>query len=280
MLILDTTPRVRGLLIAARVVYGKARYNPACAGTTLAFISNNEDEPIQPRVCGDYRSQHDGQHASVDTTPRVRGLLPRTISVCVPPRYNPACAGTTGSLHHLRSMLLIQPRVCGDYRAEPQRVAGRGDTTPRVRGLLIRFDAQRDEHRYNPACAGTTAAIMTCSFFISIQPRVCGDYRLVPCTAHPFPDNNPACAGTTRLCHHIVPLSVIQPRVCGDYSFSFFSRSRSSDTTPRVRGLHGQLLCLVLRLRYNPACAGTTWCCHQHGHSPPIQPRVCGDYFI
>ena len=135
------------------------------------------------------------------------------------------------------------------------------DTTPRVRGLRSPTLFGADVNRYNPACAGTTQKGTIFCWCPSIQPRVCGDYAQRHSRRLPHDDTtprvrglqcrvrfpkletryNPACAGTTcapsseRLCY------TIQPRVCGDYPFSAISQSCSSDTTPRVRGLHQRI---------------------------------------
>ena len=50
----DTTPRVRGLLEVDAAARLKARYNPACAGTTWFHFMHRANNAIQPRVCGDY----------------------------------------------------------------------------------------------------------------------------------------------------------------------------------------------------------------------------------
>ena len=50
----DTTPRVRGLLVAIDCDAVAVRYNPACAGTTPCHTAAWSYRTIQPRVCGDY----------------------------------------------------------------------------------------------------------------------------------------------------------------------------------------------------------------------------------
>ena len=71
----DTAPRVRGLQKFCGRIVVIARYNPACAGTTRC----TRFSPV----------------LIFDTTPRVRGLQIADIGVVDADRYNPACAGTT-----------------------------------------------------------------------------------------------------------------------------------------------------------------------------------------
>ena len=70
----------------------------------------------------------------------------------------------------------------------------------------------------------------------------------------------------------------IQPRVCGDYLTITMGRENDNDTTPRVRGLLPPIDFLIVLMRYNPACAGTTQAPVSIKPVVTIQPRVCGDY--
>ena len=70
----------------------------------------------------------------------------------------------------------------------------------------------------------------------------------------------------------------IQPRVCGDYYVVMRPWPAAIDTTPRVRGLLQAEHNLIPMSRYNPACAGTTFCPVDTNSQKQIQPRVCGDY--
>ena len=173
----DTTPRVRGLQIGIIINIIKLRYNPACAGTTSRVHGVGGVIEIQPRVCGDYALYPALEIIIRDTTPRVRGLRRDLRGLHVIFRYNPACAGTT---HHTRKSGIstsIQPRVCGDYAHSRKSCRLYRDTTPRVRGLRLRRRLADQGRRYNPACAGTTIRNPLPSSAVSIQPRVCGDYR-------------------------------------------------------------------------------------------------------
>ena len=154
--------------------------------------------------------------------------------------------------------------------------------------------------RYNPACAGTTPSRAPRRRRQPIQPRVCGDYQKCFATSMSSADTtprvrglrcrllviraicryNPACAGTTHphsVCTACMP---IQPRVCGDYCIASDRPCYTNDTTPRVRGLHGIPVVIIVCVRYNPACAGTTFSRLFSAFCHPIQPRVCGDYSL
>ncbi len=134
--------------------------------------------------------------------------------------------------------------------------------------------------------------------FSPIQPRMCGDYCTLCNSSSAHSDTtprvrglrpsglaagdavryNPACAGTTNRENHWTLPMPIQPRVCGDYAIPAEKVARIADTTPRVRGLLHVVIHVSHRLRYNPACAGTTNCIPPLRGNYTIQPRVCGDY--
>ena len=170
-------------------------------------------------MCGDYLAGTPESPKRFDTTPRVRGLQVKCDGWQVLYRYNPACAGTTLPISLIVRRAAIHPRVCGDYGAPEEPVFTQEDTTPRVRGLHSNAFPATLAKRYNPACAGTTAATTTTSSPRPIQPRVCGDYRsqrvfmssafdTTPrvrglrkkmCFIAIWERYNPACAGTTLI---------------------------------------------------------------------------------
>ena len=152
----DTTPRMRGLLPTLQLINTGKRYNPAYAGTTVPAIHAGGLRRIQPRVCGDYDTPLFAPHAERDTTPRMRGLPQTRIEKLPRARYNPAYAGTTRSSMRSSYPAAIQPRVCGDYAAQSSAGESSPDTTPRMRGLLVKNSSQPARRRYNPAYAGTT----------------------------------------------------------------------------------------------------------------------------
>ena len=175
-IMVDTTPRMRGLPWVQRrggVLY---RYNPAYAGTTHPSCEARHHSSIQPRVCGDYARRRGWTGQTSDTTPRMRGLPPLLEQVGGVLRYNPAYAGTTNQWQRACDCTPIQPRVCGDYYATYLLVFPLFDTTPRMRGLLIIEYRHPTTCRYNPAYAGTTDFQVSRQPDLQIQPRVCGDY--------------------------------------------------------------------------------------------------------
>ena len=192
-----------------------------------------------------------------DTTPRVRGLRITIAVAQVRSGYNPACAGTTSCTFSTTAVTAIQPRVCGDYHVDGWHCYHRTDTTPRVRGLRPARARRWRPTRYNPACAGTTYEHYTQKQESTIQPRVCGDYRLTSCRRISGFDTTPRVRGLRYLKERRKNKNRYNPACAGT--------TRATDSVLTV-------------IRYNPACAGTTCDCHISVLSCSIQPRVCGDY--
>ena len=69
------------------------------------------------------------------------------------------------------------------------------DTTPRMRGLPCKWTATHDDHRYNPAYAGTTFIVGGELISMLIQPRVCGDYTYVVNSGRGLHDTTPRMRG-------------------------------------------------------------------------------------
>ena len=103
-------------------------------------------------------------------------------------------------------------------------------------------------------------------------PRVCGDYNSIKMNN----DTTPRMRGLPSI--PILSTKTIQPRVCGDYVVASFALMCGFDTTPRMRGLPA--IQSIKHVRYNPAYAGTTCTSSEDTGAGPIQPRVCGDYFL
>ena len=188
---------------------------PACAGTTRSVVRVSGRCAIQPRVCGDYHVAVIETIIAADTTPRVRGLLAGLGIVYEYRRYNPACAGTTWIPRPIPYTAEIQPRVCGDY-AEPLSPPPRGtDTTPRVRGLRNLLADFVELLRYNPACAGTTSAPFQYKAFLTIQPRVCGDYSFKTSVNAQYHDTTPRVRGLRYKQYHLAICARYNPACAG-----------------------------------------------------------------
>ena len=70
----------------------------------------------------------------------------------------------------------------------------------------------------------------------------------------------------------------VHPRVCGEHNAVTICSSRSSGSSPRVRGTRSAVASEAGLPRFIPACAGNTPYSYSRRSSSPVHPRVCGEH--
>ena len=110
----DTTPHMRGILIAGLIRMSPSRYNPAHAGNPTSIETVAKSISIQPRTCGESCLRQRIYPRPVDTTPHMRGIQDRHLDRRSADGYNPAHAGNLNVQFFLLHRVQIQPRTCGE----------------------------------------------------------------------------------------------------------------------------------------------------------------------
>ena len=110
--------------------------------------------------------------------PHVRG--PPLFSRPVPPAtgITPACAGTTRYMQDLPVHTRDHPRMCGDHIRFVCFFCIYWGSPPHVRGPHMYSRTRSQKIGITPACAGTTASVISTVLHIRDHPRMCGDHRL------------------------------------------------------------------------------------------------------
>ena len=109
----------------------------------------------------------------------MRGIFFCTVDVIKICRFNPAYAGNIFVYARFRCFVEVQPRVCGEYMYLMHLSVLQIGSTPRMRGICSYSPSSIVSIRFNPAYAGN---IENCIHHITkskVQPRVCGEYRVV-----------------------------------------------------------------------------------------------------
>ena len=88
-----STPRMRGIFSVSYVTCKRSRFNPAYAGNMHAELFSRFKQQVQPRVCGEYLMNKDGDYYITGSTPRMRGISILFSRSPVSRRFNPAYAG-------------------------------------------------------------------------------------------------------------------------------------------------------------------------------------------
>ena len=154
VIVLGSTPRMRGIFrrIGCRCI--DIRFNPAYAGNIGTACLPLTASRVQPRVCGEYRYRLLALDGIAGSTPRMRGIFRFAVLICQTNRLNPAYAGNICRLIRPESPIRVQPRVCGEYVLHFALFSFILGSTPRMRGIFTIEIVHRFDKRFNPAYAG------------------------------------------------------------------------------------------------------------------------------
>ena len=155
LLLLGSSPRVRGTPIEDQLRLAEQRFIPACAGNAQLDVLRQNRGRVHPRVCGERSSSG----SSIPSTSR----------------FIPACAGNAQSQSLRNYTKTVHPRVCGERGGAGSAALHRAGSSPRVRGTPRRLAAPSGEVRFIPACAGNAAAGSRACPGGPVHPRVCGE---------------------------------------------------------------------------------------------------------
>ena len=271
-------PRARGRLPLLGHAVDRARFTPACAGTTPRCVCGSGWPAVHPRVRGDDAGRMLCSQLSRGSPPRARGRRADARPLPDGRRFTPACAGTTRPCPPRTIALPVHPRVRGDDGTTGHvRTWGVG-SPPRARGRRRRPAHPTRAPRFTPACAGTTPRRRTAATRTSVHPRVRGDdsaARTTPGRGRGSPPRargrrralgchrpvlrfTPACAGTTGPQVDRAERFSVHPRVRGDDKARVASEGAPHGSPPCARGRRRSTWCGRGSQRFTPACAGTT----------------------
>ena len=190
------------------------------------------------------------------------------------------------------------PRACGVYIPRTLISVIRRGSSPRVRGLPDSLARARINNRIIPARAGFTSCRILMMVRMADHPRACGVYstitrerltrggssprvrglRQIPRPLKRVNRIIPARAGFTLCLRRRYRLDTDHPRACGVYPRAIMQMLLPGGSSPRVRGLHENLLPILALFRIIPARAGFT--CSWSFLEKRIRdhPRACGVY--
>ncbi len=115
VVMLGSSPHVRGILSRRGLGNGFGRFIPARAGNTRSWLKENRNRPVHPRTCGEYREIPSVRAFPAGSSPHVRGIQLRAGRIPIPIRFIPARAGNTAGAHPAARALPVHPRTCGEY---------------------------------------------------------------------------------------------------------------------------------------------------------------------
>ena len=181
-------------------------------------------------------------------------------------------------MFNTRSSMWDHPRVCGEHSRRARTAAAWAGSSPRMRGAPALLKSHGFAGGIIPAYAGSTHAPTPWTHRGRDHPRVCGEHlvrgRLVCVRQGSSPRMRgalarevaaydrlgiiPAYAGSTLLARRVEPHRQDHPRVCGEHWISELGISKSTGSSPRMRGARSSGSRVRLPLRIIPAYAGST----------------------
>ena len=114
VVLIGSSPRVRGTGEFQRQARRLARFIPACAGNGNELIKEIRQGTVHPRVCGERCADRSRAKPMIGSSPRVRGTVYNQLLARVTSRFIPACAGNGSSVRARASTAPVHPRVCGE----------------------------------------------------------------------------------------------------------------------------------------------------------------------
>ena len=290
------SPRVRGNRGGSRIVVGRERSIPACAGEPPRTQLQCWPKRVYPRVCGGTACLKLNIQTLSGLSPRVRGNHPRRPPLRPAARSIPACAGEPDDRNDGDDGREVYPRVCGGTVSWQGPGNGNVGLSPRVRGNHSRSHTAPARRRSIPACAGEPSPQRISLTCFTVYPRVCGGTKcLMRPTAFgiglsPRVRGNrspelvlrvirrsiPACAGEPGTPTCPAAGSKVYPRVCGGTRQRADDGAAAEGLSPRVRGNLLDGGDADVELRSIPACAGEPGAVRRHARQREVYPRVCG----
>ena len=292
-----SSPRVRGTPHHSGAHDARERFIPACAGNPRPPFLLPAPLQVHPRVCGEPEATAGTLDLIDGSSPRVRGTQ-HTGGICHSrSRFIPACAGNPTVRPSSVEWKSVHPRVCGEPRVSGLKNLRDYGSSPRVRGTLSPHHGPVPRRRFIPACAGNPGPRALRSRGPSVHPRVCGEpmreesidflrHGSSPRVRGTQANDEqrlhrrrfiPACAGNPDRPTPLPYSLTVHPRVCGEPIMFATLVSRSSGSSPRVRGTPCERPSRGRVQRFIPACAGNPRSAMCTRTSRTVHPRVCGE---
>ncbi len=213
-------------------------------------------------------------------------------------RFIPACTGTTWKPTPDATRDPVHPRMHGDHPGPDPFGVRHVGSSPHARGPLLFHPELEDVRRFIPACTGTTPCIPSLARYTPVHPRMHGDHwnwsslimngfgssphargpLVVSATNICSARFIPACTGTTSADSSPHSPSSVHPRMHGDHCLRCHYRTLLHGSSPHARGPPRVRRRAGPRVRFIPACTGTTSSRTDVNAILSVHPRMHGDH--
>ena len=177
-IIMGSSPRMRGSLVANRDRYICLGIIPAHAGLTSWFSGHSSRSRDHPRACGAHTERKETAMEVAGSSPRMRGSHALQLQDGLVCGIIPAHAGLTSAAHSLRPAYRDHPRACGAHPMLSLCHFFKSGSSPRMRGSPGGLQEVRRRPGIIPAHAGLTSRPMNFPETRGDHPHACGAHTL------------------------------------------------------------------------------------------------------
>ena len=298
VVVVGSSPHVRGTRRLHRLLRGRPGIIPACAGNTSTIAVRRRVSRDHPRMCGEHGYHGRPKSMSRGSSPHVRGTQVERVEDGRDLGIIPACAGNTARSSPATTRRRDHPRMCGEHFPFLFLGGVCVGSSPHVRGTPPTNTILTRLAGIIPACAGNTSPLPQICMKHGDHPRMCGEhlshFALLAAAAGSSPHVRgthhlqahrcklpgiiPACAGNTPSPRTCRADCRDHPRMCGEHRMMAFCHIWRPGSSPHVRGTHCEQAAVRSSSGIIPACAGNTC---RTGRSRPCRwdhPRMCGEH--
>ena len=151
---------------------------PACAGNTPVSYSLSRPKKDHPRMRGEHLFYRLFCSMGRGSSPHARGTRQDPVFIISKIGIIPACAGNTVFVIIVISLIWDHPRMRGEHRGQPFRLADWQGSSPHARGTPGHVRVAKDIVGIIPACAGNTFTLVWTTTESRDHPRMRGEHTL------------------------------------------------------------------------------------------------------
>ena len=154
------------------------RFIPTHVGNTPAPQARRPPPSVHPHACGEYRLRRPMMAGTCGSSPRMWGILIKSLVGQGIVRFIPTHVGNTSTPSPARGPLTVHPHACGEYNRISARRRRPCGSSPRMWGIRWTVSSRCRDFRFIPTHVGNTLKYYHVWFAYTVHPHACGEYTL------------------------------------------------------------------------------------------------------
>ena len=276
-LVIGSSPRMRRTARYRRLPRMEARFIPAHAGNSRAWLPRTGSMSVHPRACGEQICSTSNRCAGCGSSPRMRGTACPRPGCWRSRRFIPAHAGNSYDEVVFDGEITVHPRACGEQASCRSLSESFNGSSPRMRGTVAPPAPTPARCRFIPAHAGNRSLRFGPRRAMPVHPRACGEQRRFQSPARPKIGSSPRMRGTGAATVSRAIRYRFIPAHAGNRMRSTGLPRSSTGSSPRMRGTAQSRAIREGLGRFIPAHAGNRPTRTPTISNSSVHPRACGE---